>query len=494
MNAMARGLGWMAVVLTVLLAASAGANNVTVTNVVLTPAGGTAQVKFDLSWDNSWRDLINHDACWLFVKYSTDSGASWAHATLSATGTNPPSFSAGTDANLELIVPSDKKGAFIRRTAAAGIWSGSIATTNVSVMWDFATDGVSPSAQALVQVFAIELVYVPGGSFKLGGIGTEQNHFYQVAADASTTNPYPVTSEASILVSNSVGCLWATGDISTGTLSNAFPKGYAPFYIQKMATSRRQFTDFINTLTAAQQNRHTYSEYTSLKTDNAIKGTADPATGTRGFFGTDYNGNAGGSLAATQSSLNETNDGEWFQVTSTTWPTDKAYIDWAAMRPATELEWEKALRGPLDPVANVYPWNTINVVDNGNNYSNRQTRTEIPLVGNTSWNNASIRVGCFARSGSTREQAGAGYYGVLDPLCRMGNALVSANAGKSFSAVNGDGALDVNGFSDAAGWPGSAANRSTVYDGSSSANWPMAARATNGGNGAGIPRVARSAP
>jgi len=65
------------------------ANNVAVSNISLTGQDATNDftfVQFNITWDNSWRTNIvssNHDAAWVFVKYSTDGGATWSHATLS---------------------------------------------------------------------------------------------------------------------------------------------------------------------------------------------------------------------------------------------------------------------------------------------------------------------------------------------------------------------------------------------------------------------------
>ena len=53
------------------------ANNVLVQNVTTTgnnATNKTIQVQFDLSWDNSWRDAINWDAAWVFIKFKNASG------------------------------------------------------------------------------------------------------------------------------------------------------------------------------------------------------------------------------------------------------------------------------------------------------------------------------------------------------------------------------------------------------------------------------------
>ena len=88
------------------------ANNITTSNVTIntqSTANKTCVVQFDISWQNSWRNPMNYDAAWVFVKYSTDGGSTWAHATLKASGTNPSGFSGGSGTGVDIIVPSEKK-------------------------------------------------------------------------------------------------------------------------------------------------------------------------------------------------------------------------------------------------------------------------------------------------------------------------------------------------------------------------------------------------
>ena len=80
------------------------ANNVTVSNVSLTGQNTSAglnnvanytNVKFDVSWDNSWRvsgtgTPNNWDAVWVFVKYKeSGSGQIFKHAKLSTDPGSP---------------------------------------------------------------------------------------------------------------------------------------------------------------------------------------------------------------------------------------------------------------------------------------------------------------------------------------------------------------------------------------------------------------------
>ena len=53
------------------------ANNMLVQNVITLgndAVNKTIQVQFDISWDNSWRDAINWDAAWIFMKFKYANG------------------------------------------------------------------------------------------------------------------------------------------------------------------------------------------------------------------------------------------------------------------------------------------------------------------------------------------------------------------------------------------------------------------------------------
>jgi len=295
----------VAVALTmILIAGTASANNVAVSNVVLeAPGVGVVSINFDIAWDNSWRDGVNWDACWLFAKYSIDGGTTWGHAVLSGSGTNPASFSVGTNVNLELVVPADRVGAFLQRT---GNGTGTVASTGVSLQWNFASNGVSRNAMARVNVYAVEMVYVPTAAFSLGSGGSEANHFYQYTDGSQNTNTFSVTSEAAIVMSSSSsGDLWATGNMpgSPNTLGASYPKGYGAFYCMKYEISQRQYSDFLNTLPALYQG---FRSQSFLGNDSVKRSSASPS-----FFGSDANGNAGGNTSADTNKLNESNDGEW---------------------------------------------------------------------------------------------------------------------------------------------------------------------------------------
>ena len=147
---------------------TAFANNVVVSNISLTgqdAANDFTFVQFDITWENSWRvsgGPSNHDASWVFVKYSTDGGATWRHATLAATGHTEPSGS-------KIDTPADGKGVFIYRDANG---SGTNTWAGVQLKWDYGTDGVADNATVRVKVIAIEMVYIPQAAFSAGSGGS----------------------------------------------------------------------------------------------------------------------------------------------------------------------------------------------------------------------------------------------------------------------------------------------------------------------------------
>ena len=458
-----------------LAAGTAMANNVVVTNTDLkTPASGKVKVEFDLSWDNSWRDGVNYDSCWVFVKYSIDSGTNWSHATMADSGTNPAGFSSGAGTGLDIVVPSDKKGAFIQRSAAG---TGTVANTDVQLVWDFDADGVSASKSARVKVFAVEMVYVPQDAFYAGD-GTTATITGQFE-EGKFTNALQITSEGSLTLggggSGSLGNNNGTGmssgddfnDGTSKTLPAAFPKGYGAFYLMKTEISQRQYCDFLNTLTATQQgNRHDGAlHFNSYR--NFMKKTG----GSPAFFGCDAGNNAGSTTAADAALLNQTNDGEWVACNYLSYMDGAAYADWAALRPMTELEFEKACRGTAAAVADEHAWGNTTLEAATTSLTGQNTASETPSQGNCNYNACSpagpYRCGSYADAGSSRQNAGAGFYGALDLSGNLWERSVTVGnvTGRGFTGVHGDGSLSMNGHADEANWPGLSGGEVTVAAG-----------------------------
>ncbi|MBK6347560.1 MAG: hypothetical protein IPF68_16835 [Bacteroidales bacterium] len=178
--------------LAITLASAGNANNISVTNVSLTGqnvADNYTFVRFDISWENSWRTgsaPTNWDAAWIFVKYRVASG-NWSHATLRAADHLAPEGST-------ISAPEDNSGVFLYRSADG---SGTFSKTGVKLRWDYGIDGVVNTDIVDVKVFATEMVYVPQGSFFLGSGGTETSHLYSYPTSSSS---YLVNNEGEITV------------------------------------------------------------------------------------------------------------------------------------------------------------------------------------------------------------------------------------------------------------------------------------------------------
>lgn len=133
------------------------------------------------------------------------------------------------------------------------------------------------------------------------------------------------------------------------------------------------------------------------------------------------------------------------------------------MRPITELEFEKACRGPLDPVQGEYAWGTpsYTVISGlqGADGSGQEYYTTGNLLCSGSSPGGPARVGMFARPGSTREAAGASYWGIMDLSGNIWERciIIGHATGRAFTGEHGAGTLSAIGDANVAGWPNTTA-------------------------------------
>ena len=482
----------IATFLCLLLSTGAYANNIAVTNVSLTnPGTGYTMVQFDISWENSFRvshGPKNWDAAWVFVKYRIKANyggdGTWKHAWLNNTGNVAPT---GSTLDIGLLDPSSAfnistnpgLGAFLHRDAD-GI--GTFTKTGVQLKWNYAQNfktGATPigSSDVMdVQVYAIEMVYVPQGAYYLGTGGTEYGAFFTYP---TVTNPYQIISEASITVGTGAGNLYydnsLTGQIGdrNGPIPATFPKGYTAFYCMKYEVSQQGYVDFLNSLTRAQQATRTatnlvvgttavtnrYVMINSVTADyrHIIRcdGTIDannPIT-----FYCDANGNGVGG---------EASDGKDVALNTSQYDL-YAYLDWSGLRPMTELEFEKACRGDQAPVPNEFAWGTTSIVSAtgiSNGFANNEVASNIAAGANCNgglqnWVGP-IRVGSFASAASSRQAAGATYYGITEMSGNMMETTITAGnaTGRAFTGTHGNGILSAIGNGDQTTWTTSVGN------------------------------------
>jgi hypothetical protein len=306
--------------------------NVRIENVTVAPRDArTATLTFDISWPDSWRDRTNHDAAWVFFKMRAEGAADWQHVRLAADKVlNPTGYwqeKGGTP--LDIVVPDGDDGftgMFVRRAAEG---EGSLSARGVTAIWDLtAKKDIAKNLKGVsVRPFAIQMVYVAEGPFSLGSGGAELNGFYQYTDGSQATLPYRVTGAGAIPTGRREGQLWVrmrNGDMPEdgGEIPASFPNGYAAFYCMKYAITMVQYAEFLNTLPAAQaETRHPGPDWKrSGEPPNCVYSAEETGGRNRGPG-----------------------------AHGLSWADGAAFAAWAGLRPMTELELEKALRGPREP-------------------------------------------------------------------------------------------------------------------------------------------------
>ncbi len=452
-----------------------------------------------------WKNDVNSDGAWIFSKFQVP-GGHWKHVNLTrASGVAfdhadhaPDMFSKGDAADMGMWVPDEKKGAFLFRTHGAG----ALVSRNVQLLWDYAKDGVSDEDifKTKIRVFGLEMVYVPRDRHYIGdpeGPNGPDNAFYVYPDNGA----YLVASEDAIDVVQVDGALYCDQDNPRSrddvpfTIPAAFPKGYKAFWVMKYELTSRDFVDFLNTLTRQQQQsmveaditrdeiRHYYvktnSEEEHLR--NAIvvarqgNGTVEPVT----FY--------------TYAPARTVNFMSWANIA--------AIGDWSGLRPITELEYEKAARGPGEPLVNELAWGVamedeskIGRVQTFDGADGSGFEKKVPQKGvvnacfgggiapfdvgkktvpdNPGFEgpvSGEILENSMQGGVSERINSGASYYGVRHLSGNVWERCVTIGhpLGRSFDGQHGDGALREDGFADVPHWPGKdgagAGNRGGVW-------------------------------
>jgi formylglycine-generating enzyme required for sulfatase activity len=315
-----------------------------------------------------------------------------------------------------------------------------------------------------------------------------------------------------------------TGEDTNGatfTIPSSFPNGYDAFYLMKYELSQGAYRDFLNTLTRTQQTARVASTISSDTITNyyvmsgttsvlARQGIRAPSSGNTTNLPVKFGCSVDG-----DSITNESDDGEWTAMNYVSWPDVAAYADWTALRPYTELEYEKSARGINIPVWGEYSWGTTDLTEAISvTATNSGTSSEIgdqEGAGLANFCNicalwGPLRSGFAATASTSRTYAGAGYYGnmelsgnVFEPCVHVG-----ISTGRAFDGRHGDGTLNTTGNANVSNWPGTASGQvtggtGTIAKGGSfnDVEHPVSERTTSGmtsarNEGAGI-RLARTA-
>jgi formylglycine-generating enzyme required for sulfatase activity len=407
---------------------AASANNLRIGTVTEIINGSNHYLQFSISWDNSWRitgSPANRDAVWLFVKRKDCGSNYWVHANLATQDTAHTA-----DSPLFVDAYSDKKGVMVYRTATG---AGHIDSVNIQLKLD-----APPVGDFEYKVLGVEMVYIPAAAFYVGD-GTSAYHF----RTGNTLAPYLVASEAAIPLSNSGTNLWSINQSGPYTLPAAYPKGYKAFYCMKYEISQGQYAEFLNSIP--------YDAVVNRYDAGNVNHQRYTIGGTWPLLTADVPDRACNYLS-TQDLL--------------------AYLDWSALSPISELEFEKACRGTNAPVTAEYAWGTGGItrtdsLTTGTENTPNETVSNyiVPGTGPALYQgvppSGPLRCGFAAKAGTSRVAAGASFYGIME---LSGNVLEfcvnvdSSNwgASRTFTGNHGDGELFTApnaGFSNA-GWPG----------------------------------------
>lgn len=457
----------------------ANANNLVISNISVP---STTTVQFDVAWDNSWNiSGVSYDAVWIFVKAQDCAGTTtWDHADVSTTGVDH-SVTGGV---LQVDVVTDGKGIFLRRTTSGAAGNISTATVVLTFQSTYIT------ANTNFEVFGVEMVYVDQGTFSVGdgsSVDTESDSSW---GNNAVVGSYSISSEGSIpfddLRVDKSGDNFITAH---NAIAASFPKGYDAFYCMKYEVSQSQYIGFLNLLDFNQQAARTAATPSSVAgtlvlTDagNANRNSIEIATAgsiaAPAVYGSDFNAN---------DAFDEAGDGGDIACNFLSWNDLTAYLDWAALRPMSELEFEKAARGTNSAVLVEYPWGstvinqavTSAITDSGLS-SEISSSTSDGLSahnGGSSTTLGPFRVG-FAATGLTgRTGAGATFYGIMDlggnvweQTYWAGYFNGATRVSPSFTGVLGDGSIDASGSADVTNW--GAVTNSIVRGG----NWESAAQ------------------
>ena len=371
--------------------------------------GDAPSVRVSLAWKNAWRTERNHDAAWVFLRLARPSWSQPLRIDPGRLGT----LAGGA----RLEASRDGMGVFV---SCAEPCRGEVAF-ELELPVDDTSVPERPGGYRL-DAHAIEMVWIPEGAFEVGEPDPESElvreacALYRSGPDGAHAGTYRIESEATIDVSAREGALWYqtsgnepqyNGD-QQGPIPAAFPKGFAGFYCMKYELSQGEYAQFLNGL---------WSQAAGMR---AIGGSPEYhrdrgslTLGPRGYI-----------AASPRRPAN-----------FVSWEDGLAFCDWAGLRPLTELEYTKAVRGPRTPVSGEHAWGSPD------------TSAFLRIVGAN---------GDLVTDGDADEallddasapRLGASYFWVMDLSGSAWERVVSLGhpAGRAFAGSHGDGIIDYDG-------------------------------------------------
>lgn len=371
------------------------------------------RVELDVGWRNAWRNERNHDAAWIVLRTPDAQGGSVMRL-------DPGGAARAEGARAgKVAISEDGVGCFVHLDEP---WRGDVSW---KLSLPLMKGALSP---ADCEAFGLEMVLVPAGPFELGDEhrqARETGSFYRCGPDGAPAGTFRVESEAPIRIGSMEGALHYDagahpeyrGD-RQGPLPEDFPKGTRAFYAMKYELRQGTYAAFLDRLPEEWRARRA-----PLGLDDEQAATCTIERLENGRF----------TARAPDRPAN-----------FVTWDDTAAFADWMGLRPMTELEFEKAARGPVRPMPLDYPWGT----------AERESllRRVLPTRDLAHGDDEAER----DLSDATRARHGASWCWMLDLSGSLWERVVSAGhpLGRAFRGTHGDGRLDPKtGDATNADWP-----------------------------------------
>jgi len=496
-------LAWFVFFLFVVVSSSF-ANGVVISNVSLEdryPAADEAVIEFDIEWNNAYRAGYWYDCVWIFFKAKKNSGTTWYHVMVKdlageviRTQEHESFYSRGDNADISLMASTDETGVLLFPSQNGS--QPSIYSNDVRVVLNYGAAPLSAgdTDDIQVRVFAIEMIQIPESAYSIPGdetvnaplsFGDYHNSFTVSTTLVRNIHLDGTTSYDDAQIEGTGIGIDGDGGLDTdndGDIDNAnYPTAYTTYLLMKYEMTQGQYRDFLNTLTRAQQNtrtatnlavgvtaatnRYVMSDTSTMSDRQGIRCPATFNSSNPITFGCDYDGDG---------TFDESTDGEWIAMNYLSWPDVCAYADWAGLRPATELEYEKACWGTGRTYSSAYlptGLSTCNAVEAPivNPGENTEVMTN-PSSNKYNFNNGSLdangplRVGFESVIGSTSaatiSSGSSGYYGNRGLSGNVWEYYVSlgTSACRAYQGTHGDGVLTTTtsyeGNATNTDWPG----------------------------------------
>ncbi len=384
-------------------------------------AGAPDLAHLHISWNNAWHNDRNHDAVWIHLRYTGN--GEMRPFSLPALIADDGHTVVGTGNAPNLKVERDQVGVWILPPKGH---RGSISCSVALLLEDEGKyDQVPGMDQRRLTAHGIEMVMIPSGAFHVGDPDPRaiaNGAFFTAPEAGGIELPFLIREEKRPIPVGGAADLAYTidehgyrGD-GAGPIPAEFPKGVAAFHIMKYELRQGQYADFLNDI-------------------------SQDATFIRGnMAGREYQLH-GGSIVCENGVYRALHPDR--ACAFVTWDDLCAFADWAGLRPMTELEFEKACRGPLDPQPMEYPWNT-----SSRDNLKRQLDPLRALTFSDGFTEAHM-------TDANRDESGASYYGVLDLAGNVWERCITVgdSVGRAFTGSHGDGNLGAQASATNADWP-----------------------------------------